>query len=971
VKASTTHLHSFGEHLRTWTTANSSRPELCNEVDQVIASLPTSHDFTRTASGGSLALVWQLDSTSIRWLEEGNITLAIAGWKDALTITSVLVSDNILGGNLIEATILSHLGSLQIECGEVVAASRTLQQAHLAWSKIEDVAITSEYEKIRVSVGLAIVRRDFGDLNSAVVALEACARRLRNGLTTDKAPDFRHLLIDTLCLQSTSVLTDAALKPGGERSSKFLALIRPDLAAKADQYENDARRHILNRAEGWAQEALNLCNSECVPRHLLKSINAWATVRLQKSEYADVASALKAALATSSTFAPHSGPDRMALARTYSILAVALAGQCEWSESFHCNKIAAGLFAGLSEPLIETAHYAACLVNLGEQLLSFDANRYPELRLEAHSVLRKAVNLVELARSVKHDAHAKHSLLCEFVRGYDLLVGSCILRYKAEGSRDYLHEAIATYELTRARHLSEGLDIQSLRHRLFCERIRWAENAKAKALFEQLLSRTTDSAALKEHEQWSKIVRFHELDSRHATREEYRHSPLGPINYSNIHKPTTDSDTAVLIEYAFVDNEGVAFCISPAGIDFVSLPSFTERNMSALAFLWNSVQMFSNDGGHFGDHLTEEQSKERACTEISKALSVFSSDINERLLMLLEEFQRPGWTLGAFIDESMTIVAEHALTPLVRSGLLNGVSSLIFVPCGALHSFPLHVCPMAGEQRMHERFTISYAPSLHTYSHSRLSRPLGGPRVLVLEDPTDELPLAGVESDLILHLFSESRRWRGAAIYKERVLQDSDDVDILHYLGHAGFSLSDPQSSALVLEGHNSHTRWLTAGEISAGAIFKRKPLVVLSGCETGKVMMNDLDSQDSLALSFLLAGASTVVASLWKVHDVAAAVIVGRMYQNLVSGSNIGSALAEAQSWLRRSLASKEIIEHLLLEDPDSPLSNWRSLGSDQKSKLENAVRDFAEKAPRGPTEFWAPYVVIGNPGFRCRKND
>jgi CHAT domain-containing protein len=82
-------------------------------------------------------------------------------------------------------------------------------------------------------------------------------------------------------------------------------------------------------------------------------------------------------------------------------------------------------------------------------------------------------------------------------------------------------------------------------------------------------------------------------------------------------------------------------------------------------------------------------------------------------------------------------------------------------------------------------------------------------------------------------------------------------------------------------------------------------PLVYLSGCETalGGAADNSFTSssdENSLAQAFLIAGARTVVATLWKVDDAAAAAIADGFYHQMRAGAYPEDALAKAQ---RRSL--------------------------------------------------------------------
>ncbi len=79
-----------------------------------------------------------------------------------------------------------------------------------------------------------------------------------------------------------------------------------------------------------------------------------------------------------------------------------------------------------------------------------------------------------------------------------------------------------------------------------------------------------------------------------------------------------------------------------------------------------------------------------------------------------------------------------------------------------------------------------------------------------------------------------------------------------------------------------------------------RSPLVFVSGCETGIDWKWSLDpvrgsGEPTLAQAFLAAGASYVIATLWRIDDVGASMLAERFYARL-SRVSVAEALAAAQ---------------------------------------------------------------------------
>ena len=82
--------------------------------------------------------------------------------------------------------------------------------------------------------------------------------------------------------------------------------------------------------------------------------------------------------------------------------------------------------------------------------------------------------------------------------------------------------------------------------------------------------------------------------------------------------------------------------------------------------------------------------------------------------------------------------------------------------------------------------------------------------------------------------------------------------------------------------------------------------LVVLSACESARAEDSDHQKYNSVAHSFLQAGAHRVVASLWKVNDAATAELMKSFYQNLFSYPTMKPAEALRAAQLEMSRASR-----------------------------------------------------------------
>jgi CHAT domain-containing protein len=155
------------------------------------------------------------------------------------------------------------------------------------------------------------------------------------------------------------------------------------------------------------------------------------------------------------------------------------------------------------------------------------------------------------------------------------------------------------------------------------------------------------------------------------------------------------------------------------------------------------------------------------------------------------------------------------------------------------------------------------------------------------------------------------------------------DYDVIHFATHGVFSkdFDGLSESALVLTPGSSAVSFddgiLSASEISRLSLRAR--LVVLSACNSAKFEQQQasLGVQD-LQAAFTMAGAPTMIASLWPVESAAAADIMVGFFKQ------------------------------------------WRAGKSGASVSLARAMRSFLDRAdgPHQHPRFWAPFIVAGDGG-------
>jgi len=121
------------------------------------------------------------------------------------------------------------------------------------------------------------------------------------------------------------------------------------------------------------------------------------------------------------------------------------------------------------------------------------------------------------------------------------------------------------------------------------------------------------------------------------------------------------------------------------------------------------------------------------------------------------------------------------------------------------------------------------------------------------------------------------------------------DSLVTHFSCHGLINNETPDLSGLVFEpsGDEPFTVF-TASEILKAGI--RSELTVLSACDTGHGKLVEGEGAIALTRSFLASGSRSVVASLWKVPDLATKELMKLFYSNLIEGDPRGEALRQAQ---------------------------------------------------------------------------
>ena len=238
---------------------------------------------------------------------------------------------------------------------------------------------------------------------------------------------------------------------------------------------------------------------------------------------------------------------------------------------------------------------------------------------------------------------------------------------------------------------------------------------------------------------------------------------------------------------------------------------------------------------------------------------------------------------------------------------LQGIEELIIEPHLLLHQIPFAALPTGEYQEyLVDRFLIRYTPSCQIldFCHQnknkkRLNLDIQYLQYGTVEDATDDLHCARWEGEKIAKMYNISTKKRLIGISQATVKNYrklAEQVQILHSCHHAESCLYNPLESQLKL-GDGS----ITLGQLmSPGWRLPDLVDVFLSCCETNLDNPDITDNLLTLSTGFLCAGAISVISSLWKVDDLATALLSIFYYQQRQEGKNRPEALKQAQIKLR-----------------------------------------------------------------------
>jgi CHAT domain-containing protein len=251
-----------------------------------------------------------------------------------------------------------------------------------------------------------------------------------------------------------------------------------------------------------------------------------------------------------------------------------------------------------------------------------------------------------------------------------------------------------------------------------------------------------------------------------------------------------------------------------------------------------------------------------------------------------QKFERP--LLQATLAHLDALHTE-LIAPLQRQ---FDAKHLIFVPHGALHFLPFHALRKGGEY-LCDAHTISYAPSATVFAlcQEKIGKDLRNSLVMGIPDERAPEILAEVKS--VAGLLPQPELFVGVDATAEVLRQRGGASSLLHIATHGSYRQDNPMFSSIRLGD----------GYLNLYDLYQMRlpsKLVTLSGCATGMNFVSAGDELLGLQRGLFCAGASSLLLSLWDVHDETTAKLMEAFYTTYVDSQDLAGSLQAAMKRLR-----------------------------------------------------------------------
>jgi CHAT domain-containing protein/tetratricopeptide (TPR) repeat protein len=324
--------------------------------------------------------------------------------------------------------------------------------------------------------------------------------------------------------------------------------------------------------------------------------------------------------------------------------------------------------------------------------------------------------------------------------------------------------------------------------------------------------------------------------------------------------------------------------------------------------------------------------------------------------------------MGPVLEDMLPWLGRALSEPIHQMLVRHAAAGVTLVVSGPLAAAPLHAAPLHPDGRcLLDELEVRYAPSAvssATALRRASAREDAPPKLVALADPQRGDPRRHLQAaeaevrEIACHFRPDSQRIAvGAAATAGFLEANARDAKYLHLACHAAGGMFDGTQAGIALA-----DRVLSPFELTAVGRLRAR-LVAISACQTAQSGIAEMpDEVFSIGTAMLTAGSACAIATLWEVHDAAAALVMTRTYEEMMEGGHRPpEALRRAQLWLRDLTheAEREYLagHPLLAENLRRRRARGEPVGGSSRADAEPNPSKHRYAHP----DYWAPFVAVG----------
>ncbi len=541
---------------------------------------------------------------------------------------------------------------------------------------------------------------------------------------------------------------------------------------------------------------------------------------------------------------------------------------------------------------------------------------------KAYSLVESALEIVESSRTQVVLQDLRTSYFASHNDYYAFAVDVLMRLHVQQPSSGYAAKALALHERAQARSLADiiresGADIRKgvppellARERTLRERLAASIDRRLRSLVGKA-GGPTSPAITKEIDAISNELDSIEMEIRTKSPAYASLTQPAPLSATEIQRELGSGQTA-LLEYSLGTDRGYGWLVTPAFIKSFEIPARSEVENASRRF-YDLVASRSAESASESPKTGASQTTEEERLAIRLGVMLFgpvAKELSGKRLVIIPDGILSYLPFDAIGEPN----ARNQYTPLLVGHVIStlpsaSVLSAIRIGRGNRQPAPKLLAVIAdpvfdrADPRVGAKANVGVAPALKADGATRDFSDTRASQMSVL----GRLVYSRREAESISSVIPGALTLLDFGASLEAVTSpEMARFRIIHLATHGFLDSDHPDQSALVLslvdDKGNPRQGFLPVADIFN--LNLPAELVVLSACQTA--LGRDVRGEGLIGLTraFMYAGATRVIASLWKVDDLATAELMKAFYQRLGTGANPVDALRAAQCEISKKSA-------------------------------------------------------------------